>query len=69
MQKIIITGGAGFIGSNFLNKYVLLYPEIIFINIDALTYAGKLENINEKVKNAQNYHFEHVDIRNKEALI
>jgi|GEM_PF-1281783 len=38
-KKIIITGGAGFIGSNFLNKYVLLNKEIDFINIDALTYA------------------------------
>ncbi len=68
MQKIIVTGWAGFIGSNFLNKYVLLYPEITFINIDALTYAGKLENIDDEVKNAPNYFFEHVDIRDKEAL-
>ncbi|MDD3645896.1 MAG: dTDP-glucose 4,6-dehydratase [Candidatus Gracilibacteria bacterium] len=67
-QTIIITGGAGFIGSNFLNKYVLAYPEIDFINIDALTYAGKLENINQKVTSSSNYFFEQVDIRNKKAL-
>ncbi|MDD3144508.1 MAG: dTDP-glucose 4,6-dehydratase [Candidatus Gracilibacteria bacterium] len=67
-QKIIITGGAGFIGSNFLNKYVLLNKEIDFINIDALTYAGKLENISNEVTNAPNYFFEKVDIRDKEAL-
>lgn len=67
-QKIIITGWAGFIGSNFLNKYVLQNPEIDFINIDALTYAWKLENINEDVKNASNYSFEKVDIRNIDEI-
>ncbi|MDD2891814.1 MAG: dTDP-glucose 4,6-dehydratase [Candidatus Gracilibacteria bacterium] len=68
MQKIIITGGAGFIGSNFLNKYVLLHPEITFINIDALTYAGNIEKISLEVRNAPNYVFEHRDIRDIEAL-
>lgn len=67
-QKIIITGWAGFIGSNFLNKYVLLHPEIDFINIDALTYAGKLENISNEVSNASNYAFEKVDIRDYEQI-
>lgn len=63
-QKIIITWWAGFIGSNFLNKYVLLHPEIDFINIDALTYAGKLENILPEVTHSPNYAFEKIDIRN-----
>ena len=67
-QKIIITGWAGFIGSNFLNKYVILFPSIDFINIDALTYAWKLENISEEVKNAPNYFFEKVDIRDINEL-
>ena len=67
-MKIIITWGAGFIGSNFLNKYVLLYPEINFINVDALTYAGKLENIDKKVATAQNYYFEKADIRDIDIL-
>ena len=44
-KTIIITGGAGFIGSNFLSKYVLLFPETQFVNIDALTYAGDIEKI------------------------
>ena len=48
MKKVLVTGGAGFIGSNFLNKYVLANPDVDFINIDCLTYAGKLENINEE---------------------
>lgn len=67
-QKIIITGWAWFIGSNFLNKYVLLNKDIDFINIDALTYAWKLENISDEVKNSSNYFFEHIDIRNIEDL-
>jgi len=67
-QTIIITWWAWFIGSNFLNKYVLKYPEINWINVDALTYAWKLENILDEVKNSNNYFFEKIDIRNKEKL-
>ncbi len=67
-KKIIITGGAGFIGSNFLNKYVLLNEKIDFINIDALTYAWKLENISEEVQKSDNYFFEKCDIRNLENI-
>ena len=65
---LLITGGAGFIGSNFLSKYVLLFPEIQFVNIDALTYAGNIEKISEEVRHAPNYSFEHVDIRDVDAL-
>lgn len=68
MQTIIITGWAGFIGSNFLNKYVSLYPEIKFVNLDALTYAGSLDKLDDAVKNAPNYAFEHVDIRDIDSL-
>jgi len=68
MKSIIVTWWAGFIGSNFLNKYVLLYPEINFINVDCLTYAGKLENISEEVKSSKNYFFEKVDIRDVDNL-
>ncbi len=42
---VLVTGGAGFIGSNFLNYMVKKYPEILFINLDKLTYAGNLENL------------------------
>lgn len=68
MQTIIITGGAGFIGSNFLNKYVWLFPDIHFVNIDALTYAGNLNKLSEDTKNSRNYSFEQVDIRNLDSL-
>jgi dTDP-glucose 4,6-dehydratase len=63
-QAIIVTGGAGFIGSNFLNKYVLIFPDILFVNIDSLTYSGKITNLSPKIREAKNYRFEHVDIRN-----
>lgn len=68
MKTIVVTGGAGFIGSNFLNKFVPLFPEITWINLDALTYAGKLENLSEAVSNASNYRFEKADIRDKSAI-
>ncbi|MBC7498188.1 dTDP-glucose 4,6-dehydratase [Candidatus Gracilibacteria bacterium] len=68
MQTIIITGGAGFIGSNFLSKYVLAFPEIQFVNIDMLTYAGNIEKIDLAARNAPNYHFEQVDIRDIDTL-
>ncbi len=67
-KTILVTGWAGFIGANFLNKYVLLHEDIFFINLDALTYAGKLENITEEVTNSDNYRFIQCDIRNLDAL-
>ncbi|MBI3571963.1 dTDP-glucose 4,6-dehydratase [Candidatus Kaiserbacteria bacterium] len=70
MQKfekiILVTGGAGFIGSNFLNYAVPKYPRYRFVNVDALTYAADLGNI--EVGNAANYVFEHADIRESEAM-
>ena len=68
MRKILVTWWAWFIGSNFLNTYVPKYPDIDFINIDCLTYAGKLESISEEVKTSKNYFFEKVDIRGKDNL-
>ena len=67
-KTIIVTWWAWFIWSNFLNKYVLEYPNIDFINIDFLTYAWKLENISEKVKNSNNYFFEKINIKDKKSL-
>jgi len=66
-KKIIfITGGTGFIGSNYLNNFVSKYKTYFFINVDSLTYAANLNNI--KVKNAKNYTFEKVDIRDIKSL-
>lgn len=56
-----VTGGAGFIGSNFLNTFVPEYSEDVFVNIDSLTYSGNLENL-KVIENCTNYHFENIDI-------
>ena len=61
MKNIIITGGAGFIGSHVVREFVTKNPEITIINLDALTYAGNLENLKD-IENSPNYVFEKVDI-------
>jgi dTDP-glucose 4,6-dehydratase len=60
-KTIIITGGAGFIGSHVVQLFVKKYPNYKIINLDALTYAGNLENLKE-VEGAANYSFERVNI-------
>lgn len=60
-KKILVTGGAGFIGSNLVHYFVKKYPHYEVFNLDALTYAGNLENLKE-VESASNYHFIKQDI-------
>ena len=60
-KTIIITGGAGFIGSHVVRLFVQKYPHYTIINVDALTYAGNLENLSD-IENASNYVFEKVNI-------
>ncbi len=60
-KKILITGGAGFIGSHVVRLFVNKYPDYRIINLDALTYAGNLENLKD-AENAPNYFFEKADI-------
>lgn len=66
-KTIIITGGAGFIGSHVVRLFVTRYPQYKIINLDALTYAGNLENLRD-IEDAPNYYFEKADILDKEAL-
>ena len=67
MKKIIITGGAGFIGSHVIRRFVTRYPQYSIINVDALTYAGNLENLTD-IENRPNYFFEKADIKDKAAI-
>lgn len=66
-MKILVTGGAGFIGSNFVNYMVRTYPEYEIINLDALTYAGNLNNLKELEEKA-NYKFIKGDITDTELV-
>lgn len=61
-KSILVTGGAGFIGSHVVQLFVEKYPSYKIVNLDALTYAGNLENL-KAVENASNYYFEKVDIQ------
>ena len=61
MKSILVTGGAGFIGSNFVPYMVAKYPQYKIINLDKLTYAGNLDNLKE-CENASNYAFVKGDI-------
>ena len=67
MSKFLITGGAGFIGSNYLHYVVNKYPEDYFVCIDSLTYAGNINNIKE-LDSKENYKFVYGDITNRELL-
>lgn len=60
-KAIIVTGGAGFIGSNFVPYFCEKYPDYQIINVDKLTYAGNLDNLRE-CENMSNYVFEQADI-------
>lgn len=67
MKRILVTGGAGFIGSNFVNLMLKEHQDYFIVNLDKLTYAGNLENLTESEKNP-NYKFIKGDIGNAELV-
>lgn len=67
-MKIVVTGGAGFIGSNFVHHMVKQYPDDVILNLDLLTYAGNLENLRE-VEDKPNYRFVRGDIADRDFIM
>ncbi|MBK7221837.1 MAG: dTDP-glucose 4,6-dehydratase [Saprospiraceae bacterium] len=67
-KNILVTGGAGFIGSHVVRKLVLEYPQYKIVNFDALTYAGNLENLRD-IEGKENYHFVKGDITDLEKVL
>lgn len=66
-RRILITGGAGFIGSHVVRLFVNKYPDYLIVNLDALTYAGNLANLKD-VEDAPNYRFVKADIADLERM-
>ena len=67
MKNILITGGAGFIGANFVEYFVQKYPDYHIVNLDKLTYAGDLKNLSE-VQKSLNYTFYQGDICDRKLI-
>ncbi|MEM7229917.1 MAG: dTDP-glucose 4,6-dehydratase [Planctomycetota bacterium] len=68
ITRVLVTGGAGFIGSNFVRLLLRERPNVDIVNYDALTYAGNLANL-EDVADDPRYSFVHADIRDRDAMI
>jgi dTDP-glucose 4,6-dehydratase len=68
-MKLLVTGGAGFIGSNFVIHMLESYPDVSLINLDLLTYAGNLENLQDTVPYGDRHRFVRVDITDRRLVL
>jgi len=66
-MKILVTGGAGFIGSNFIRYVLNKYPDYQIVNLDKLTYCGNLDNLRD-VEDNPRYHFIKGDVCDKKIV-
>jgi dTDP-glucose 4,6-dehydratase len=67
MQNVLVTGGAGFIGSNFVRTLLSAEPDVTVVNLDALTYAGSLENL-KNLPHPERHVFVHGNITDRALL-
>ena len=68
MKNILITGGCGFIASNFINHFLTKYKDYFILNLDAMYYCAKEENILPEIRNSKNFNFIKGSVCNKELL-
>lgn len=68
MRRLLVTGGCGFIGSNFINFFADKYPYFLIVNIDMLDYCASIYNIEENIRKSPNYIFIHGDITNPDLI-
>ena len=66
--NILVTGGCGFIASNFINYYYYLYPNSIIVNVDAMYYCADINNINKDIRDSNRYHFAKGNINQKDYM-
>ena len=68
IKNLLVTGGCGFIGSNFINYFAKKYPNINIINVDKLYYCADINNVDENIRNSPNYKMIKCDINNNELI-
>ena len=68
IKNLLVTGGCGFIGSNFINYFHKKYPNINIINVDKLYYCANIENVSNSIRNSEKYKMIKCDINNRELI-
>lgn len=68
MKSVLVTGGAGFIGSNFIRHIFYKYPEYKIVVLDALTYAGNIENVPAEIRDSNRFEFWYGNLNNLDLV-